>query len=416
MAKLRIQGGRALEGEIPISGAKNAVLPILAATLLTAEPCVIRNVPRLLDVQTTLALLQQLGASAEFGGPNEVSVCARAIHSQTAPYELVKTMRASILVLGPLLTRFGTAKASLTGGCAIGARPVDLHIKGLEALGAKIHIDGGYILAEGKLRGGRFLFDTVSVTGTENLLMAAVLAEGTTILENCALEPEVSDLAHCLNSMGAKISGIGTPTLRIEGVARLHGTEYGVVADRIEAGTHLVATAITGGRTVLNGISSGLLEAVLEKLSQAGAHIERGANHILIDARQRPLRAVNIRTAPFPAFPTDMQAQFMALNCVAAGTATISETIFENRFMHAPELQRMGADISIDGHSATTTGVARLVGAPVMATDLRASACLVLAGLCAEGETVIDRIYHLDRGYDGIEQKLTAVGARIERI
>ena len=397
MAKLRIQGGRALEGEIPISGAKNAVLPILAATLLTAEPCVIRNVPRLLDVQTTLALLQQLGASAEFGGPNEVSVCARAIHSQTAPYELVKTMRASILVLGPLLTRFGTAKVSLPGGCAIGARPVDLHIKGLEALGAKIHIDGGYILAEGKLRGGRFLFDTVSVTGTENLLMAAVLAEGTTILENCALEPEVSDLAHCLNSMGAKISGIGTPTLRIEGVARLHGTEYGVVADRIEAGTHLVATAITGGRTVLNGISSGLLEAVLEKLSQAGAHIERGANHILIDARQRPLRAVNIRTAPFPAFPTDMQAQFMALNCVAAGTATISETIF-------------------DGHSATTTGVARLVGAPVMATDLRASACLVLAGLCAEGETVIDRIYHLDRGYDGIEQKLTAVGARIERI
>lgn len=416
MDKLRIIGGKALFGEIPVSGAKNAVLPILAATILSKEPCIIQNVPRLRDVNTTLAVLRELGASAEFSAQNEVTVCAAGINNHTAPYELVKTMRASILVLGPLLARFGEAKVSLPGGCAIGARPVDLHIKGLQAMGAEIEIDGGYIVAKGKLKGARFFFDLVSVTGTENLLMAATLAEGTTILENAAQEPEVTDLAHCLNAMGAKISGIGTSTLVIEGVKALCGVTHHVVADRIEAGTHLIATAVTGGKTTLTHVQSALMEAVLDKLQQAGASIERGQDFITIDAQNRALKAVSIKTAPFPAFPTDMQAQFMALNCLANGTGIITETIFENRFMHVPELQRMGANISIDGHTATSIGVAKLRGAPVMATDLRASACLVIAALAAEGETIIDRIYHLDRGYDGIEAKLNAVGANISRI
>ena len=416
MDKLRIVGGRPLAGEITISGAKNAVLPILAATLLTADPCTIDNVPQLLDVKTTLKLLRQLGAAADFSGPHQVSIQAAQITDVTAPYDLVKTMRASILVLGPLLARCGEAQVSLPGGCAIGARPVDLHIKGLEALGAEIHIDGGYIVAKGKLRGGRFIFPLVSVTATENLLMAAALAEGTTVLENCAQEPEISDLGHFLNKMGAKIAGLGTSTLTIEGVKSLHGARHTVVADRIEAGTHLIAAAITGGHCTLQRVQSELLEAVLDKLTAAGAEISSGADFITIDGRNKRLKAVNIRTAPFPAFPTDMQAQFMALNCVAEGTATISETIFENRFMHVPELQRMGATIAIDGHQATTTGGVKLRGAPVMATDLRASACLVLAALCAEGETVIDRIYHLDRGYEAMEEKLTAVGADIRRL
>lgn len=416
MDKLKIHGGKALHGEIAISGAKNAVLPLLAGTLLSAEPNVINNVPRLRDVETLLAVLKTMGAEVAWTGDNQVSVDAKNITSPVAPYELVKQMRASVLVLGPLLSRFGEAKVSLPGGCAIGARPVDLHIKGLQAMGAEIEIEGGYIHAKGKLKGARFFFDTVSVTGTENLMMAAVFAEGTTILENCAREPEVTDLAECLIQMGAKISGIGTATLIIEGVKALRGMNYSVVADRIETGTHLVAGAVTGGLVTVTGVSSALLEAVLDKLSQAGTEITRGNDFITLDARGKALQAVNIKTAPFPAFPTDMQAQFMALNCVANGTGIITETIFENRFMHVPELQRMGANIQIDGHSATITGVKKLSGAQVMATDLRASACLVLAGLASEGITIIDRIYHLDRGYDGIEHKLNRVGAQIERI
>ena len=400
MEQLKIIGGTPLTGEVRISGAKNAVLPILAATLLVPGETIIDNVPRLRDVHTFIKVLNAMGAKAAFTGEHQVTVDATDITNPEAPYELVKTMRASILVLGPLLARFGQGRVSLPGGCAIGARPVDQHIKGMQALGAHIDIHEGYIEARGKLRGARFVMDVTTVTGTENLLMAAVLAEGTTILDAAACEPEVSDLAHCLNAMGAKISGIGTTTLTIEGVRALKPARYATLPDRIETGTHLIAAAITGG----------------EKLEAAGALVERGPDYIRLDQRGRPLHAVSIRTAPFPAFPTDMQAQIMALNTVAQGTATVIETIFENRFMHVPELARMGADIAIEGHTATVRGVAKLSGAPVMATDLRASACLVLAALAAEGETTIDRIYHLDRGYDAIEKKLGAVGANIRRV
>lgn len=416
MDQLRIIGGTPLHGEVTISGAKNAVLPILAATLLTPEAIQIDHVPNLRDVRTFLKVLNAMGARADYEA-SSVTVNASEISHPVAPYELVKTMRASVLVLGPLLARFGEATVSLPGGCAIGARPVDQHIKGLQAMGAEIHIREGYIEAQAKrLRGTRFVMDVVTVTGTENLLMAATLAEGTTILENAAREPEVGDLAHCLNAMGAKISGIGTATLTIEGVSHLHGCTYATLPDRIETGTHLIAAAATGGQIVARRTHPNLLEAVLEKLEAAGALITRGTDYIAIDQRQRPLKAVSIRTAPFPAFPTDMQAQFMALNCLAEGSASMVETIFENRFMHVPELARMGADIFIDGHTATTRGVDKLTGAPVMATDLRASASLVIAALAAEGESTIDRIYHLDRGYDGIEHKLSALGANIERI
>ncbi|EHM56030.1 UDP-N-acetylglucosamine 1-carboxyvinyltransferase [Cardiobacterium valvarum] len=415
MEQLKIRGGKPLHGEVTISGAKNAVLPILAATLLVAGETIIDNVPRLRDVHTFIKVLNAMGAKAAFTGDNQVTVDASHITNPEAPYELVKTMRASILVLGPLLARFGQGRVSLPGGCAIGARPVDQHIKGLQVLGAHIDIHEGYIEASGKLRGSRFLMDVVTVTGTENLLMAAALAEGTTILGNAACEPEVSDLAHCLNAMGAKISGIGTTTLTIEGVRALKPARYTTLPDRIETGTHLIAAAITGGDITTRYTRPDLLEAVLEKLEAAGAEITRGNDHIRLVQRGRP-RAVSIRTAPFPAFPTDMQAQFMALNTIAQGTATIIETIFENRFMHVPELARMGADITIEGHTATVHGVEKLSGAPVMATDLRASACLVLAALAAEGESTIDRIYHLDRGYDAIEKKLSALGADICRI
>ena len=412
MEQLKIRGGKPLHGEVAISGAKN---PILAATLLVAGETIIDNVPRLRDVHTFIKVLNAMGAKAAFTGDNQVTVDASHITNPEAPYELVKTMRASILVLGPLLARFRQGRVSLPGGCAIGARPVDQHIKGMQALGAHIDIHEGYIEASGKLRGSRFLMDVVTVTGTENLLMAAALAEGTTILGNAACEPEVSDLAHCLNAMGAKISGIGTTTLTIEGVRALKPARYTTLPDRIETGTHLIAAAITGGDITTRHTRPDLLEAVLEKLEAVGAEITRGDDHIRLVQRGRP-RAVSIRTAPFPAFPTDMQAQFMALNTIAQGTATIIETIFENRFMHVPELARMGADITIEGHTATVHGVEKLSGAPVMATDLRASACLVLAALAAEGESTIDRIYHLDRGYDAIEKKLSALGADICRI
>ncbi|SUO96605.1 UDP-N-acetylglucosamine 1-carboxyvinyltransferase [Suttonella ornithocola] len=417
MDKLKIIGGKALFGEVDSSGAKNAVLPILAATLLVKGQTIIDNVPRLRDVHTFIKVLNAMGAKAEFTENNQVTVDATEITNPVAPYELVKTMRASVLVLGPLLARFGQAKVSLPGGCAIGARPVDQHIKGMQALGAEVDIEEGYIEAKAsKLVGQRFVMDVVTVTGTENILMAAALAKGTTILENAAREPEVTDLANLLNAMGAKISGIGTSTLTIEGVEVLHPTRYSTLPDRIETGTHLIAAAATGGCVTVRKTSPDLLEAVLEKLEAAGSKVTRGEDFITLDQKNRSLKAVSIRTAPFPAFPTDMQAQFMALNCLAEGSATMVETIFENRFMHVPELARMGADIFIDGHTATTRGVEKLSGAPVMATDLRASACLVIAALAAEGESIIERIYHLDRGYDAIEKKLSLLGANIERI
>lgn len=416
MEQLKIMGGRRLEGEVTISGAKNAVLPILAATLLVKGTTVIDNVPRLRDVNTLLAVLNEMGAKAHFTAENQVSVDASNITNPVAPYELVRTMRASVLVLGPLLARFGQAKVSLPGGCAIGARPVDQHIKGMRALGAEVDVCEGYIEAKAsRLRGQTLTMDVVTVTGTENILMAAVLADGTTVLHNAALEPEVSDLAHCLNAMGAKIKGIGTSTLTIEGVESLHPCHYRTLPDRIETGTLLVAAAVTGGSIVARQTSPQLLEAVLEKLEAAGCSIRRGADFVALEAK-KPLQAVSLRTAPFPAFPTDMQAQFMALNCVAHGSAAIVETIFENRFMHVPELSRMGARIFIEGNTVTTFGVEKLSGAPVMATDLRASACLVIAALAAEGETVISRIYHLDRGYEVMEVKLRGLGAQIERI
>lgn len=418
MDKLRITGNGKLNGEIVVSGAKNAALPLMCAGLLSGGTLRLTNVPMLADVKTTEKLLQGMGATVTGDGVSQFEINGGTVNNTCAPYDLVRTMRASILVLGPTLARFGKAEVSLPGGCAIGARPVDQHLKGLEAMGAHIVIEHGYVKAtapEGKLKGARVVMDMVTVGGTENLLMAATLAEGTTVLENCAMEPEVVDLANCLVKMGAKIQGIGTPTMTVEGVAELHGAEHSVVPDRIEAGTFLCAVAMTGGKVVLRNAAPHTMQVVLDKLVEAGAVIEAGDDWISIDMQQRP-KAVNIRTAEHPAFPTDMQAQFMAMNAVAEGDSRVVETIFENRFMHVPELARMGADIAIEGHTATVRGVAKLSGAPVMATDLRASACLVLAALAAEGETTIDRIYHLDRGYDAIEKKLGAVGANIRRV
>ncbi|MDN5752385.1 MAG: UDP-N-acetylglucosamine 1-carboxyvinyltransferase [Nitrosospira sp.] len=414
MQKLIIQGGAPLSGEVRISGAKNAALPILCASLLTNETLVIENVPHLNDVTTMLSLLGQMGIGVASKG-NETELTAAQLSHLVAPYEMVKTMRAAILVLGPMLARAGAASVSLPGGCAIGLRPVDQHIKGLQAMGAEIDIEHGYIHAKAKrLSGARIVMDIVTVTGTENLMMAATLAEGMTVLENAAREPEVSDLANCLIAMGAKINGVGTDIITIEGVERLHGANYRVMADRIETGTFLVAAAASGGEIHLRETRSDTLDAVLDKLMEAGAAIESGEDWIHLKMNN-PLKSVNFRTAPYPAFPTDMQAQFMVLNSIAAGTAVITETIFENRFMHVQELKRMNADIKVEGNAAVVCGVASLDGANVMATDLRASASLVLAGLIAKGETVIDRIYHLDRGYERIEEKLSLLGASIRR-
>ncbi|MBZ0095512.1 MAG: UDP-N-acetylglucosamine 1-carboxyvinyltransferase [Sulfuricella sp.] len=416
MDKLVIQGGIPLSGEIRISGAKNAALPILCAALLTEEPLHIGNVPHLRDVTTMLELLNQMGAEVSVNDRMEVEIAARKLHNLEAPYELVKTMRASILVLGPMLARCGQARVSLPGGCAIGSRPVDLHIKGLQAMGAEIDIEHGYILARAeRLKGARIFMDTVTVTGTENLMMAATLADGTTVLENAAREPEVVDLANCLIAMGAKIENAGSDVITVHGVDRLHGADYRVMPDRIEAGTFLVAAAATGGKVLLKDVRPDILDAVLEKLREAGARIECGADTISLEMAG-PLKSVNVRTAPYPAFPTDMQAQFMALNAVANGAATVTETIFENRFMHVQELQRLGANIETEGNTAVVRGVATLSGATVMATDLRASASLVVAGLIAQGETSVERIYHIDRGYECIEEKLSQLGARIKRV
>ena len=418
MDKLRITGNGKLNGEIVVSGAKNAALPLMCAGLLSGGTLRLTNVPMLADVKTTEKLLQGMGATVTGDGVSQFEINGGTVNNTCAPYDLVRTMRASILVLGPTLARFGKAEVSLPGGCAIGARPVDQHLKGLEAMGAHIVIEHGYVKAtapEGKLKGARVVMDMVTVGGTENLLMAATLAEGTTVLENCAMEPEVVDLANCLVKMGAKIQGIGTPTMMVEGVAELHGAEHSVVPDRIEAGTFLCAVAMTGGKVVLRNAAPQTMQVVLDKLVEAGALIEAGDDWISIDMQQRP-KAVDIRTAEHPAFPTDMQAQFMAMNAVAEGSSKVVETIFENRFMHVPELNRMGADISVEGNTAMVRGVEKLSGATVMATDLRASACLVISGLVADGETIVDRIYHLDRGYEHIEKKLGGVGAKIERI
>jgi len=410
MDKLKIRGGTRLAGEITVSGAKNAALPILAASLLSADELIVDNVPQLQDVATTLKLLKQIGVAVERDGAT-VRLKANAVTNTEAPYELVKTMRASILVLGPLVARAGSARVSLPGGCAIGARPVDQHIKGLEALGATIRIENGFVVAEAKrLRGARIKTDIVTVTGTENLMMAATLAEGETIIENAAREPEVVDLAEALISMGARIRGAGTDRIAIEGVERLHGARHKVMPDRIETGTFLSAVVAAGGRATLHGAAAGTLGSVLDKLREAGAQVDAQNGTISIRMDFRP-RAVSLRTAPYPDFPTDMQAQFMALNCIADGVGEITETIFENRFMHVHELQRLGANISIEGNTATVRGVYKLAGAPVMATDLRASASLVVAALAAEGETTVDRIYHLDRGYEKMEAKLAALGA-----
>ena len=417
MDKLLVSGGSRLEGETSISGAKNAALPILASTLLADAPVRIGNVPHLQDVTTIIELLGRMGVAVTLDQHMRIEADPRGIHTLVAPYELVKTMRASILVLGPLLARYGQADVSLPGGCAIGARPVDLHISGLRAMGATVQIEDGYIRARAdRLRGARIVLDTVTVTGTENLLMAATLAEGRTLIENAAREPEVVDLAQCLVAMGARIRGAGTDTIEVHGVERLGGAEYDVLPDRIETGTYLVAAAMTGGHVRLRRARPSHLDAVLAKLEEAGARISAGPDWIELDMQARRPDAVNLRTAPYPAFPTDMQAQFVALNAIARGTATVVETIFENRFMHVQELQRMGADIRLEGNTAIVHGVERLQAAPVMATDLRASASLVLAGLVAEGETLIDRIYHIDRGYECIEEKLSQLGAAIQRV
>lgn len=422
MQKIIVTGGCPLNGQVTISGAKNAVLPILCASLLADGPVEIGNVPNLQDVATTTRLLAELGAGVSVADGSladgrVVTVDPTTVSRFLAPYELVKVMRASILVLGPLLARHGAAVVSLPGGCAIGSRPVDQHIKGLQALGADIIVENGYIKARAaRLKGRRFVFDMVTVTGTENVMAAAVLAEGTTVLENAAMEPEVTDLAVFLNALGAKIEGAGTARIVIHGVQRLEGGRHTVVPDRIETGTFLVAAAMTGGRVSAHRVRPDTLDAVLDKLRQAGASIDTTADSITLDMQGRRPRAVDLTTAPYPAFPTDMQAQFMALNCVAEGVGVINETIFENRFMHVNELLRLGADIRVEGHTAIVRGVASLGGAPVMATDLRASASLILAGLVAEGETTIDRIYHLDRGYENIEGKLGALGARIRRV
>jgi UDP-N-acetylglucosamine 1-carboxyvinyltransferase len=415
--KLAITGGAQLDGEVTISGAKNATLPILAGALLSEGAVRISNVPHLRDVTTTIELLGRMGVSVTIHDPMDVEVNSSTISDFNAPYDLVKTMRASILVLGPLLARFGQADVSLPGGCAIGARPVDMHVKGLRALGAEVEINDGYIRARAdRLRGAHVFFDMVSVTGTENLLMAAALADGESVLENAAREPEIQDLADFLTSMGAQIKGAGTNRIVVQGVPSLGATNYRVQPDRIEAGTFLVAAAITGGRVRVRKVEPLHLEGVIQKLLEAGALIETGDDWVELDMRGRKLKSVDIRTDPYPGFPTDMQAQFVALNCVAGGTAAVTETVFENRFMHVPELQRMGADISLQGNTAIIRGVKGLNSATVMATDLRASASLVIAGLVAEGETIVDRIYHIDRGYECIEEKLRQIGAKIRRI
>ena len=416
MDKLLIAGGTPLRGEVAMSGAKNAALPILCASLLSAEPLHFSNVPQLNDVSTMLRLIAQMGVAVEMNGNEGLVLNSHGLNNAVAPYDMVKTMRASILVLGPLLARCGEARVSLPGGCAIGARPVDQHIKGLQAMGAEIHVENGYVHAKAaRLKGARIVTDMVTVTGTENLMMAATLADGETIIENAAREPEVSDLANCLIAMGARISGVGTDCIRIEGVEKLHGATHAIMPDRIETGTYLCAAAATGGDVRLTNTSAAYLDAVIDKLHEAGCTVtaEDGAIRLKAPAR---LKAVGIRTAPYPAFPTDMQAQFMAINCVADGSAVIRETIFENRFMHAVELIRLGADIKIDASNALVTGVPQLNGATVMATDLRASASLVIAGLVAEGETLIERIYHLDRGYERIEEKLIRLGASVKRV
>lgn len=416
MNKLMINGGVKLDGEIRISGAKNAVLPILAATLLADGPATIENVPHLHDVTTTVELLGCMGVMVSIDEKLSVEVDCSTIENYTAPYHLVKTMRSSILVLGPLLARFGEAEVSLPGGCAIGSRPVDLHIKGLQDMGAEIDVSNGYIHAKAKrLKGARLVMDIVTVTGTENLMMAAALADGTTIIENAAREPEVVDLADFINAMGGKVSGAGTDTIVIEGVEKLHGTRYRVLPDRIETGTFLVAAAITGGYVKVKDTAPRLLDAVIDKLREAGAKVEVGEDWISLDMEGKRPKSVNVRTAPYPAFPTDMQAQFAALNTIAEGTATVVETVFENRFMHVQELKRMGADIEIEGNTAIIRGVDALTSAPVMATDLRASASLIIAGLVASGETEVQRIYHIDRGYENIEEKLALLGAKIRR-
>ncbi len=418
MDKLIITGNGPINGEVWASGAKNAALPILCATLLADEPVTIGNLPHLQDITTTLELLGRMGVETVMGEKMTIQLNGAQVKDCHAPYELVKKMRASILVLGPLLAHFGHADVSLPGGCAIGSRPVDLHIRGLEAMGADIRVEGGYIRArvDGRLKGATIFFDTVTVTGTENLLMAATLAEGTTILENAAREPEVVDLAECLNKMGARIRGHGSNNIIIEGVERLHGAYHDVMPDRIETGTFLVAGALSRGRVRVRNTRADILEAVLAKLEEAGARISVGENWIELDMEGRRPSPVNIRTAPYPGFPTDMQAQFVALNAVADGTSRVVETIFENRFMHVQELNRMGANIALEGNTAVITGVERLSGAPVMATDLRASASLVVAAMMADGETLVDRIYHIDRGYECIEEKLQLLGARIRRI
>ncbi|HEY1142331.1 MAG TPA: UDP-N-acetylglucosamine 1-carboxyvinyltransferase [Lysobacter sp.] len=423
MQKIVVEGGAALNGEVQISGAKNAVLPILCATLLADGPVSITNVPHLHDVVTTAKLLGELGAGitvdeGTLGKGRGMVVDPTTVHSHVAPYELVKTMRASVLVLGPLLAKYGAAEVSLPGGCAIGSRPVDQHIKGLQALGAEISVENGFIKARrnGRLKGSRFVFDMVTVTGTENVLMAAALAEGTSVLENAAMEPEIVDLSDCLNALGANIEHAGSGRIVVHGVERLHGGNHHVLPDRIETGTFLVAAAMTGGRVTVRCARPDTLDAVIDKLKQAGADITVDADRITLDMGGRRPKAVDLTTAPHPAFPTDMQAQFMAMNCIADGVGVINETIFENRFMHVSELQRLGADIRVEGHTAIIRGVQRLSGAPVMATDLRASASLVLAGLVAEGATTIDRIYHLDRGYENLEEKLSGMGANIRRI
>lgn len=419
MDKLLVRGGRRLSGELRISGAKNSALPILAATLLSAEPVTLRNVPHLHDVTTMIELLGCLGAEVIVDDEMNVEVRGGSLSGCRAPYEVVKTMRASFTVLGPLLARYGRAEVSLPGGCAIGSRPVDQHLKGLAALGANVVVDDGYVIADdgGGLKGARILMDVTTVGGTQNLMMAAALAQGTTVLENAAREPEIVDLAECLIAMGAHISGQGTDTINIEGVDELHGAQHRIMPDRVETGTYLIAVAATGGNVLIKHARPQTLDAVLIKLSEAGAVIEQGADWVSLSmSRGRP-KAVDIRTAPHPGFPTDMQAQFLALNAIAEGTSRVTETIFENRFMHVPEINRLGADITLEGaKTAVIEGVAKLHGAPVMATDLRASFSLVIAGLVAEGETLIDRIYHIDRGYERIEEKLVQLGASVERI
>ncbi len=417
MARIQIEGGVPLEGSVQISGAKNAVLPILMASLLSKQPCRLKNVPHLKDVTTTIELLAQMGAVVGLADQFTIELVADSVSHQEAPYELVKTMRASILVLGPLVARFGRAKVSLPGGCAIGARPVDQHLKGLEALGASVRVESGYIQATAdRLKGAKIVLDTATVTGTENLMMAAVLAEGETLIENAAQEPEVVDLANCLISMGAEISGAGSNCIRIQGQAELAGYDYSVLADRIEAGTFLVAAAMTGGHVQARGAVPDTLDSVLQKLEQSGADISTGEHWIELNMHGRRPKAVDVSTAPFPGFPTDMQAQFTALNAIADGTGIVRENVFENRFMHVLELQRLGADMRLEGNTVIIRGVPKLTGAPLMATDLRASASLVLAGLVASDSTIIDRVYHIDRGYENIEEKLGQLGARIKRL